>query len=135
MLASSGESRILPYRGQVLSDGSKHALIHYFKSNLQVDERIFSAIFRKLSRSASPDNNLWIRPCLQDRKKPRTPTHHRSSNNPETAEATRSGLARRHPQKGSDDNAAIIRPPTKEQAKSSPGKLRVWRPQTMPPTG
>jgi hypothetical protein len=50
----------------------------------------------------------------------RTPAHHRSSNNLETTEAMRSGLARRHPQEGSDDNAAIVRPPTKEQAKYSP---------------
>jgi hypothetical protein len=57
-LANNGESRILPYQGQVLSDGVKHVLIRYFKSDLHVDERMFSAIFRKLSGSADPDNNL-----------------------------------------------------------------------------
>jgi hypothetical protein len=54
----SGESRILLYRGQVLSDGVKHILIRYFKSDLHVDERVFSAIFMKLSGSADPDKNL-----------------------------------------------------------------------------
>jgi hypothetical protein len=56
--ASSGESRILPYRGQVLSNGVKHALIHYFRSDLQVDERMFSGIFRKLSGLADLDKSL-----------------------------------------------------------------------------
>jgi hypothetical protein len=31
------ESRIFPCQGRVLSDGIKYALIHYFKSDLQVD--------------------------------------------------------------------------------------------------
>jgi hypothetical protein len=54
----SGKSRILLYWGQVLSDGVKYALSRYFKSDLQVDKRIFSAIFRKLSGSVDPDKKL-----------------------------------------------------------------------------
>jgi hypothetical protein len=56
--ATSGEFRILLYWGLVLSDGVKHAFIRYFKSDLQVDEKMFSAISRKLSGSADPDNKL-----------------------------------------------------------------------------
>jgi hypothetical protein len=52
----SGESRILCYRGQVLSDGVKHILFHYFNSDLQVNKRMFSAIFRKLSGLGDPEH-------------------------------------------------------------------------------
>jgi hypothetical protein len=61
---------------------------------------------------------------------------HRSPNKLETTEAERKGLARRRPPEGSDDSAAIVRPPTKEQAKSSPGKpRREVEAATTPPAG